>query len=146
MRTSWRIFTIFGIDIRIDSSWLFIFALVTWGLAQHYFPSRYPQWSPVYSLLIGLVASLLLFSSVLAHELTHSLVARSRGEKVRSITLFLFGGVAEMTEEPKTPGKEFMIAVAGPPRAFSSPSFFSSCGTPCKGSANPSSRSPAISP
>ena len=118
MRTSWRIFTIFGIDIRIDSSWLFIFVLVTWGLAQHYFPSQYPHWSPLYSLLIGLIASLLLFSSVLAHELTHSLVARSRGEKVRNITLFLFGGVAEITDEPKTPAKEFIIAVAGPLSSF----------------------------
>jgi Zn-dependent protease/predicted transcriptional regulator len=124
MRTSWRIFTISGIDIRIDSSWLFIFVLVTWGLAQHYFPSRYPQWSPIYSLLIGLAASLLLFSSVLAHELTHSLVARGRGEKVRSITLFLFGGVAEIADEPKTSAKEFMIAIAGPLSSLLIAAFF----------------------
>jgi Zn-dependent protease/predicted transcriptional regulator len=114
MRKSWHIFTIFGIEIRIDSSWIIIFGLVTWALAQHYFPSRYPQWPPVQSWLIGLIASLLLFSSVLAHELTHSLVARSRGEEVRRITLFLFGGVAEISEEPGTPAKEFVIALVGP--------------------------------
>jgi Zn-dependent protease/CBS domain-containing protein len=114
MRASWRIFTIFGIEIRIDSSWLFIFALVTWALAKHYFPGQYPHWSPGYYWFVGLITSLLLFSSVLAHELTHSLVARSRGEEVRSITLFLFGGVAEISEEPGTPAKEFIIALVGP--------------------------------
>jgi Zn-dependent protease/CBS domain-containing protein len=114
MRTSWRIFTIFGIEIRIDSSWVLIFGLVTWALARYYFPNQYPHWPPQQSWLIGLIASMLLFSSVLAHELTHSLVARSKGEEVRSITLFLFGGVAEISEEPETPAKEFIIALVGP--------------------------------
>jgi Zn-dependent protease/predicted transcriptional regulator len=118
MRTSWHIFTIFGIEIRIDSSWILIFGLVTWSLARYYFPSRYPHWPPEQSWLIGLIASLLLFSSVLTHELTHSLVARSRGEEVRRITLFLFGGVAEISEEPGTPGKEFVIALVGPLSSF----------------------------
>ncbi|MCJ7663442.1 MAG: site-2 protease family protein [Desulfobacterales bacterium] len=114
MRTSWRIFTVFGIEIRIDSSWILIFGLVTWALARNYFPSQYPHWPHEQYWLVGLITSLLLFSSVLAHELTHSLVARSRGEEVRSITLFLFGGVAEITEEPGTPAKEFIIALVGP--------------------------------
>ena len=114
MRTSWRIFTIFGIEIKIDSSWIFIFGVITWALAGHYFPSQYPQWPLWQYWLVGLITSLLLFSSVLAHELTHSLVARSRGEEVRSITLFLFGGVAEISEEPGTPAKEFAIALVGP--------------------------------
>jgi Zn-dependent protease len=114
MRTSWRIFKIFGIDIRIDSSWIFIFGLITWALAAHYFPSQYARWPLWQYWLVGLITSLLLFSSVLAHELTHSLVARSRGEEVRSITLFLFGGVAEISEEPGTPAKEFAIALVGP--------------------------------
>ena len=114
MRTAWRIFTIFGIDIKIDTSWVFIFGLVTWALARHYFPSQYPNWPQGQYWLVGLVSSLLLFSSVLAHELTHSLVARSRGEEVRSITLFLFGGVSEISEEPETPAAEFIIAVVGP--------------------------------
>jgi Zn-dependent protease/predicted transcriptional regulator len=114
MRTSWRIFNIFGIDIRIDSSWIFIFGLITWALAGHYFPSQYPGWSPWQYWGVGIAASVLLFASVLAHELTHSLVARSRGEEVRSITLFLFGGVAEIAHEPETAGKEFVIALVGP--------------------------------
>jgi Zn-dependent protease/predicted transcriptional regulator len=114
MRTSWRIFRLFGIEIRVDSSWIFIFALITWALAGYYFPSRYPGWSRWQHWQVGLAASVLLFVSVLAHELTHSLVARSKGEEVRSITLFLFGGVAEIVEEPKTPGREFIIALVGP--------------------------------
>ena len=114
MRTAWRIFTIFGIEIRIDSSWILIFGLITWALGGHYFPSQYAHWPLWQYWLVGLIASLLLFASVLAHELTHSLVARSRGEEVRSITLFLFGGVAEIAEEPETPGKEFVIALVGP--------------------------------
>ena len=114
MRTSWRIFTLFGIEIRIDSSWLLIFGLITWALGGHYFPSQYAHWPLWQYWLVGLVASLLLFSSVLAHEMTHSLVARSKGEEVRSITLFLFGGVAETSEEPETPAKEFIIALVGP--------------------------------
>lgn len=114
MRTAWHIFTIFGIDIKIDSSWIFIFAFVTWALAGHYFPNQYSHWPPWQHWIVGLITSLLLFSSVLAHELAHSLVARSRGEEVRSITLFIFGGVAEISDEPETPGKEFVIAVVGP--------------------------------
>ena len=114
MRTAWHIFTVFGIEIKIDSSWIFIFAFVTWALAGHYFPSQYSHWPPWQHWIVGLISSVLLFSSVLAHELTHSLVARSRGEEVRSITLFLFGGVAEISDEPETPGKEFIIALVGP--------------------------------
>jgi Zn-dependent protease len=114
MRTSWRIFRLFGIEIRIDSSWIFIFALITWALAGHYFPSRFPGWPRWRYWEAGIAASVLLFVSVLAHELTHSLVARSKGEEVRSITLFLFGGVAEIVDEPETPGGEFFIALVGP--------------------------------
>jgi len=114
MRTSWRIFRLFGIEIRIDSSWIFIFGLITWALAAHYFPSHYPRWPAWHYWGVGIAASVLLFASVLAHELTHSLVARSKGEEVRSITLFIFGGVAEIAEEPGTAGKEFIIALVGP--------------------------------
>ena len=114
MRTSWPVARIFGIEIRIDSSWVIIFGLVTWALAGHYFPRQYPGWQHWQYWLVGVTASVLLFGSVLAHELTHSLVARSQGEGVRSITLFIFGGVAEINEEPKTPWKEFIIAAVGP--------------------------------
>jgi Zn-dependent protease len=105
MRTSWRVFKFFGIDIRIDSSWIFIFGLITWALAGHYFPSHYPRWPHWQYWGVGIAASVLLFASVLAHELTHSLVASSRGEEVRSITLFIFGGVAEIAHEPETAGR-----------------------------------------
>ena len=114
MRTSWRIFNVFEIDIRIDSSWIFIFGLITWALGGHYFPSHYPLWPHWQYWAVGIVSSVLLFASVLAHELTHSLVARSKGEEVRSITLFIFGGVAEIAEEPDTAAKEFIIALVGP--------------------------------
>ncbi len=114
MRTSWRILRLFGIDIKIDSSWLLIFGIVTWALASQYFPAQYPQWSLGLYWLVGVITSLLLFLSILAHELTHSLVARRKGETVRSITLFVFGGVAEIADEPDTPMKEFVISLAGP--------------------------------
>jgi Zn-dependent protease/predicted transcriptional regulator len=114
MRTSWRVFKIFGIDIRIDSSWIFIFGLITWALGGHYFPINYPRWPHWQYWGVGIAASVLLFASVLAHELTHSLIARSRGEEVRGITLFIFGGVAEIAEEPETAAKEFIIALVGP--------------------------------
>jgi len=103
MRHSWRIGRIFGIDINIDSSWLVIFILFSWILSTTYFPQRFPDWSQGLSWIIGTITSLLIFASVLVHELAHSLVAIGQGEKVRNITLFLFGGVAQITEEPKKP-------------------------------------------
>jgi len=102
MRMSWHIFKLFGIEIRIDSSWILIFGLITWALEGHYFPSHYPRWPHWQYWEVRIAASVLPFSSVLAHELTHSLVARSKGEEVVSITLFVFGGVAEIAEEPET--------------------------------------------
>jgi Zn-dependent protease len=114
MRTSWRIFRLFDIDIKIDSSWLLIAGIVTWALASRYFPEQYPNWSLGQYWLVGAVTSLFLFLSILAHELAHSLVARANGETVRSITLFVFGGVAEIADEPDTPAKELGISLAGP--------------------------------
>lgn len=114
MKHSWRIGRIAGIDINIDSSWLVIFVLFTWVLSGSYFPQKYSDWSVGQNLVIGLLTSLLIFSSVLLHELAHSLVALHQGERVRSITLFLLGGVAQITEEPKKPSKEFLMAAVGP--------------------------------
>ena len=114
MRHSWRIGRIFGIDINIDSSWLVIFVLFSWILSTTYFPQRFPDWSRGLSWIIGTITSLLIFASVLVHELAHSLVAIGQGEKVRNITLFLFGGVAQITEEPKKPWREFTLALIGP--------------------------------
>ena len=101
---------LFGISVRLNYSWFIIFMLVTWALATNYFT----DWDLVTSLLAGVVTSLLFFGSVLAHELMHSLVAQASGIPVKSITLFIFGGVAQITEEPKEPRIELRIALAGP--------------------------------
>lgn len=109
MQTSWRIGSLFGIGLFIDPLWFAIlaFTIINFGLA-------YMQWGAVLAWSAGLVMALLLFGSVLLHELGHSLVARSQGIKVNSITLFLFGGIAAIEEESKTPGKAFQVAIAGP--------------------------------
>jgi Zn-dependent protease/CBS domain-containing protein len=105
---------IFGISIRLHYSWFFIFALVTWALAGAYFPSAYPSWSLSTRIIAGIITSVLFFGSVLAHELMHSVVSQRQGIPVRSITLFIFGGVSQITEEPKQPKDEFRMAIAGP--------------------------------
>ncbi|MCK4547109.1 MAG: site-2 protease family protein [Candidatus Eisenbacteria sp.] len=112
--TAWRIGRVFGIKIRIDTSWLIIFALVLVTLSGQYFPHVRPARSVPLHWFLGIITTILFFSSVLAHELAHSLVAIRQGESVRSITLFLFGGVAEITKEPDEPAKEFVMAIAGP--------------------------------
>lgn len=114
MRTTWRIGKVFGIDINIDSSWLIIFALVIWTLAGSYFPQQYPRWPTWLHWTVGVITAVLFFGSVLGHELAHSVVAISQGEGVRSITLFIFGGVARITEEPDDPLKELLMAIVGP--------------------------------
>lgn len=114
MRSIWRIGRIKGIDINIDPSWLIIFGLITFSLGGVYFPRVYPRWPHWLHLITGPITSILFFASVLGHELAHSLVAIRQGEKVRSITLFIFGGAAEITEEPDRPRKEFLVAIVGP--------------------------------
>ena len=114
MRNTWHLGRIFGIDIYIDASWIVIFILVTWTLAGEYFPSQNADWPPLLNWSLGIIASLLFFASVLAHELSHSLVAIHQGLEVRNITLFIFGGVAQIAEEPDKPLKEFLIASVGP--------------------------------
>ena len=104
----------FGISLRLNYSWFFIFALVTWALAAEYFPASYPSWSLATKIGAGILTSILFFTSVLAHELAHSIVAQRKGIPVRSITLFIFGGVSQITEEPKKPKDEFRMAIAGP--------------------------------
>lgn len=124
MRTTWSIGRAFGIEIKVDSSWLIVFGLVTWSLARSYFPEEYPSWETWLHWAIGAVTSILFFASVLGHELAHSLVAIRQGEKVRGITLFIFGGVAELTEEPDRPAKEFLMALAGPLASLVIAAFF----------------------
>jgi Zn-dependent protease/CBS domain-containing protein len=113
MRSGFSIGRIFGINIRIDWSWLFIFFLITWNLST-VFGQAHPGWGPVQIWGMAIVAALLFFASVLAHELAHSLVARARGIPVRSITLFLFGGVSDIQREPSSPAAEFLMAIVGP--------------------------------
>ncbi len=103
-----------GIAITLDWSWLVILALFTGSLATGHFPQTVPGLSAVMYVAAGLLASLLLFASVIAHELGHALVARRYGVPVKDITLFIFGGVASLGSEPRTPGAEFVIAVVGP--------------------------------
>jgi Zn-dependent protease/CBS domain-containing protein len=104
----------FGIPLKLHWSWFIIFALVVWALTVGYFPAFYPDWSVALSVAAAVVTSLLFFASILAHELMHSLFAKSTGLTVRSITLFVFGGVSQLAEEPKQAKDEFRIALAGP--------------------------------
>ena len=116
MKPGWQVGSIFGIPLLIDTSWFIILALFTWsyGLSLQ----QQPGYDPVTAWVTGFVLSLALFGSVLLHELGHSLVARSQGIKVNSITLFLFGGVASIDRESKTPGQAFQVAIAGPAVSF----------------------------
>jgi Zn-dependent protease/CBS domain-containing protein len=112
-RSGFQIGNIFGIQVRVDWSWLLIFLLVSWNLA-FVFNQIHPGWSAISRWSLAVFASILFFLSVLAHELSHSLVARARGMPVKNITLFLFGGVSNIQREPQSPGAEFVMAVVGP--------------------------------
>ncbi|MFW6102046.1 MAG: CBS domain-containing protein [Chloroflexota bacterium] len=114
MKSSWRLMRIAGIDIGIHYTWILIFLLLSWSLAQWFFPQWYPGWDTVTYWITGVVAALLLFGSVLIHELAHSLVARARGMTVNSITLFIFGGVSNLEEEPEKPKIELAMSIVGP--------------------------------
>jgi len=103
-----------GISIYINVSWFIILVFLTWSLATGWFPIFYPGWTATTYWVISLVSALLLFVSVLLHELAHSLVARARGLSVKNITLFIFGGVSNIEQEPTSPGVEFQMAVVGP--------------------------------
>jgi Zn-dependent protease len=105
---------VFGISIRLHYSWFFVFVLITWALVAGYLADNFPDWPLSQAVVVGVITSLLFFASVLTHELAHSLVARNAGIPIDSITLFIFGGVSTMTDEPRRPGVEFRVAVAGP--------------------------------
>jgi Zn-dependent protease/CBS domain-containing protein len=113
MKSSWRIMRVAGIDIGVHYTWLFIFILFSWSLAVGIFPHQH-NWTTSTYWVAGIVTTLIIFISVLLHELAHSLVAQARGMKVNSITLFIFGGVSNLEEEPATPGTEFSMAIVGP--------------------------------
>jgi Zn-dependent protease len=107
------LFRLFGIEVGLDYSWFLVFLLVIWSLTGHYL-MIYQGWSTGFRLLLAVITAVLFFASVLAHEFGHSLVAIRTGVPVRRITLFIFGGVAQLTREPRRAPDEFLIAVAGP--------------------------------
>jgi len=114
MGNAFNLGRVFGIQFRLHYTWFIIFLLVSVSLSWIVFPGNYPGWSQLLYWIIGITASLLFFASVLAHELTHSLVGVANGIPIKSITLFIFGGVAQMTREAARPGDEVKMAVAGP--------------------------------
>ncbi len=107
-----RIGNLFGIPFFINPSWFFVLGLVTWSYGSNL--TQFPELTGIMPWFLGLVAALLLFSSVLAHELGHSFVAMSQGISVKSITLFIFGGLATLEKESETPLQAFSVAIAGP--------------------------------
>src|SRR5262245_2115988 len=109
-----RVFTVFGIPININPSWVLVYALITGTLAAGYFPQQLPGLASLAYWVSGLLAGLLLFASVLIHEMAHSLVARRHGLKVSGITLHLLGGVSQLEDEAPSPRAEFLVAVVGP--------------------------------
>jgi Zn-dependent protease/CBS domain-containing protein len=113
MQNSLRIGNVFGINIKINWSWIFIFFLVTWNLTSS-FGQAHPDWSLMLRVAVSLLAAVLFFASIIAHELSHSVMARSRGVPVRGITMFFFGGVSNIQRHPPSPAAEFLIAVVGP--------------------------------
>lgn len=113
-RSGLRLFSLFGIEIRLDWSVLIIFALIVYSLGAGLFPQWHPDWSPATTWITAFSAGIIFFASLLAHEMSHSLMARHFGIRVPRITLFLFGGMAEIEAEAKTPKEEFAIAIVGP--------------------------------
>jgi Zn-dependent protease len=113
-----RLFKIFGFEIKLDASWFFLALLIAWSLAQGYFPALYEGLPKQTYWSMGIIGALGIFFSIIFHELSHSLVARQYGLTIRGITLFIFGGVAEMETEPPSARAEFMMAIAGPIASF----------------------------
>ncbi|TVQ34800.1 MAG: CBS domain-containing protein [Geminicoccaceae bacterium] len=108
------LFRLLGIEIRLDFSWALLAILITWSLAVGFFPFTHPDLAPSTYWTMGALGALGLFVSIVLHELAHAVVARRDGMGIDGITLFVFGGVAEMKSEPKSPGAEFRMAIAGP--------------------------------
>lgn len=117
MQSGWRVGSLFGIPLFLDPSWFFILVLIAIPRGSFWY-ARYPEWGMALAYGAGILMALLLFASVVLHELGHSLVARAQGIKVTSITLFLFGGIASIERESKTPGEAFQVAIAGPLVSF----------------------------
>lgn len=113
-----RIGRVAGIDIFVHWSWFAIFALLTWWLSEGFFQEVYEDWSVQEAWIVSILTTLLFFSSVLLHEISHSLVAKRLGLPVNHITLFIFGGVSALGGEPTSARQEFQIAIVGPLTSF----------------------------
>ena len=114
MPGSFRVGSIAGIEVYANFSWFIALVLLTVSIAIGWFPRSYPGYPFTTYLVLGLISALLLFASVLVHELAHSLVARARGLKVKNIVLFIFGGVSNIEQEPESASVEFQMAFVGP--------------------------------
>lgn len=124
MESNIKLGRIRGIPIGLHWSWFLIFIMLGWSLATTNYPRGYPGLTPTLYWGLGFFSSAMLFASVLAHELGHSWVALRNNIAVRRITLFIFGGVAQIESEPDTPGKEFRITLAGPLVSFALSALF----------------------
>jgi Zn-dependent protease/predicted transcriptional regulator len=109
-----RLFNLLGFEIKLDASWIILALLISWSLAHGYFPYHYPGMIPKNYWLMGIAGALGLFISIILHELSHAIIARKFGIPIKGITLFIFGGVAEMDSEPKDAKSELYMAIAGP--------------------------------
>lgn len=117
-KSSIKLFRIAGIEIRLDYSWFIIFAILVYYFGFSYFPNLLPGLSKGFLAIITIITVLLFFFSILAHELSHSLVAKRRGMPVSRISLWIFGGMSEIEREPETPAAEFAMAIVGPSTSF----------------------------
>ena len=115
---------ILGIPIGLDPSWFLMFALVTWTLASSYFPSEFKNWPAIQYWVVGAGTAILFFTSVVLHELGHSILALRYKIPVTSITLYIFGGIARIASEPPSAVAEFFIAIAGPLTSFALAAIF----------------------
>jgi Zn-dependent protease/CBS domain-containing protein len=113
-----RLFRLFGFSVGVDLSWIFLAILVTWSLSTVVFPQMHPDLDSTSYWIMGIIGAVGLFLSIILHELGHSFVARQFGIPINEITLFIFGGVAEMEDEPPDAKSEFLMAIAGPATSF----------------------------
>jgi Zn-dependent protease/CBS domain-containing protein len=115
---SLTLFELLGFKVKVDASWIFLVLLIAWSLARGFFPSLYEGLSLATYWWMGITGVIGLMFSLVLHELSHSVVARRYGMPIRGITLFIFGGVAEMEDEPPNAKAEFLMAIAGPITSF----------------------------
>ncbi len=134
---SYPLFKLRNIPVKVDASWFLIFVLLVYSLAVHFFPERYPETGAIEAWILAIVATIFLFASVLAHEFAHAIVALNHGLKTRRIVLFIFGGVAQMEDEPRNARSEFLIAGAGPLCSFFIGLFFLIIAAPLEDVINP---------